>query len=304
MDSRLCPHSGAPTMEATIRSSPRRLLKKLFWKGLEKMEMIDKITLQVALKRVKILKAFHFLEAARPRLVLRLTVGPMAFNSIQFPVADEELMAEDLVIGLPVLKQLGADTKTLFEKNRDTLDGRDCSAVWNITTNARDGHVSRMIISRQNSIFDHDETTKVSEDDQSFHSHVNCYTIRNEEDTSPVMNLLDPLDQDQCEEISVAVEEMIQTASNHGLPDAYIPTLEQLITVNINIFRVSLSAEPPANIPPLKIGLVSDATPPYAFDWENTLQIRKNFFQVWEPNVLHTEWHTKIPLHPARLRHC
>lgn len=64
-----------------------------------------------------------------PRLLLHLSVGPLALLNINFLVADAELTEHDLLIGQPVLKHLGIDSKTTLENNRAQLNEMDCSCV-------------------------------------------------------------------------------------------------------------------------------------------------------------------------------
>lgn len=55
--------------------------------------------------------------------MLRITVGPLALVNVVLLVLDDELAAEDVLLGLPLLQHLGIDTKTMLEKHRDNLDG-------------------------------------------------------------------------------------------------------------------------------------------------------------------------------------
>lgn len=66
--------------------------------------------------------------------------------------SDDELAAEGLCIGLPVLQHLNIDTKTFLETNRATIDGADCSKFWNPSTFYLQGTISRLMIARINLI--------------------------------------------------------------------------------------------------------------------------------------------------------
>lgn len=138
----------------------------------------------------------------------------------------------------------------------------DCSIIPNLSTSARGGHTNRIMVERQNQVCDHgDKTGPQYNQSDVLHTHVNYYKIWNEEDPFPDMNLLDPLDQDQREQILSTVQDMIQTAIHIGLSDEYMPSLKIITSPHVNIFRVSFSAGPPAKIPPLKIDLTPNNFP-------------------------------------------
>lgn len=92
-----------------------RVAKRAVLIGIEKMKKISSITLQVALK-----EGYHATKSTfsqgwtAPRTVLNLSRWPLALINIEFHVADVELAAEDLLIGLPVSRQLSDDIKMLL----------------------------------------------------------------------------------------------------------------------------------------------------------------------------------------------
>lgn len=89
-----------------------------------KMIKLPPITLQVALKYSSDGARFSFSRTwTALRTVLKLTSGPLALLNLQYLVADADLDVEDLLLGLPVLRHLGVDTKTVLEERRDLLDG-------------------------------------------------------------------------------------------------------------------------------------------------------------------------------------
>lgn len=55
-----------------------------------------------------------------------LVTGPCELVKIIFKFADDELAVEDLLIGLPVLQNLGVDTKN-FQEERGT-----CFIAWTV----------------------------------------------------------------------------------------------------------------------------------------------------------------------------
>lgn len=56
------------------------------------------------------------------RIVLHISYERLALNNIRFIVADEELVCEDIFIGVSVLLHLLIDTKVLLENNRVYLE--------------------------------------------------------------------------------------------------------------------------------------------------------------------------------------
>lgn len=84
--------------------------------GIGKMTKIDKVSLQLALKDADRAQLFTFSQTwTPPPTVLRSAAGPLALVNVTFLVADANLAAEDLLIGLPVLRHLGVDSKALLE---------------------------------------------------------------------------------------------------------------------------------------------------------------------------------------------
>lgn len=90
------------------------------------IKAIDSVDLQVALKSGQNDQAFKISkELIVLRNILHLYSGHVKLRSIRFLVADEELAAEELLIGLTVLSHLKMDTSMLLEATRPELDGID-----------------------------------------------------------------------------------------------------------------------------------------------------------------------------------
>lgn len=256
---------GREMMEATARADDgsdesivsAKLAEKAVLNGIGKISKIDPIKIQVALKANDDAKSFRFTRTwTTPRLVLRLNAGPLALNNATFLVPDGELAAEDLLIGLPILQHLGIDTKAMLEKHRDVLDGADCSTIRSpsLSTN---GKVGRLMIARLNRI---EGDITLNEQDTT-RPHVNYYSVREEEDPFPDSSLLDPIDSSQESEINDSLIRMMDTASKNGLSEIETEELSKIVNEHKNIFRVSFSSGPPANVEPLRIELVNDAKP-------------------------------------------
>ena len=66
---------------------------------------------------------------------------------------------------------------------------------------------------------------------------VNYFSARAEEDPMPDPSLLDPVDEDQHEDIKTAVADMQEAAHKNGLPDDKRYCLAKLCAESIDIFR-------------------------------------------------------------------
>ena len=229
--------------------------------GIGTMTNIDKVSLQVALKDSSKAQSFSFSRTwTPPRIIFQLFTGTLALVNVTFLVADDELASEDLLIGLPILRHLGIDSKTLLEQKRDLLDGIDCSSVRQYQCATHGGKISRLMLARINRV-SNDEIEQQKDDFDKPATNVNYFITRNEPDPFPDSSLLDPIDSDQHDEVANAVEKMVQKSVDNGFPMEKLSTLTRLVNDHIDIFRVSFSSGPPAKFPPLKIDLQPDAKP-------------------------------------------
>ena len=222
------------------------------------MKGIEPVHIQVALKSSEDASTFTFSRVwTSPRTILHLASGQLALANVTFLVADDALACEELLIGLPVLRHLQVDTRTLLENNRLSLDGADCSHVGNPTRDARAGIISRVMIARMNRVQDGEEN-KTSEGSR---PRENYYKARREQDPFPDPSLLDPIDSAQHSEIIEAMNMMKVDTRKNGLPDSEALHPDALIDSFADIFRISLSSRPPAKLRPLKIELLPGAKP-------------------------------------------
>lgn len=81
-----------------------------------------------------------------PRIVLRLTAGPLAIVNVTFLVPHDALAAENLLLRFPLLNHLGIDTMTMFEKYRDSFARGDCSDKQSDVSGGGIGKVGRLMI--------------------------------------------------------------------------------------------------------------------------------------------------------------
>ena len=190
-----------------------------------------------------------------PPTVLWKTCGV----KITFLVADDGLTDEDLLIELPVLEHLKVDTRTMLERNCRVLDGMDCSQIGNPTRASQGGSVSRLMIARLNGYQSHKSIHRVRV--PADRPRMNYHTARTEEDPVVDPSLLDPLDNDQHQDIREAIEGLKQNIRNNGILAGDATAIDEVIEEHIDVFRTSFSSGPPAKVRPLRIELTPDARP-------------------------------------------
>lgn len=194
-----------------------RIAEHAVLNGVGKIKKITPISLQVALKSGSEAESFTFTRTwTPPRLVLKLAAGPLAFLSVRFLVSDADLAVEDTLLGLPVLGNLGIDTKTLLEERRDLLHGPDCSSVKFCSSSENGGRVSWLMIARLNRM-SNDLVSSTKADHYLRGNAVDYYQVRGEKDPFPDPSVLDPLDLDQTENIRAGIQKMIKEATQNGL---------------------------------------------------------------------------------------
>ena len=229
-------------------------------RGVGKITAITPVRLSVALKAGQDPETFSFSRSwTSPRTVLHLSSGQLALSKVTFLVADDDLSCEDLLLGLPVLRHLQVDTRTLLEGRVSRLDCADCSHIGYLTTISRGGSVTRMMIARLNRVR---EKTPVScEYLPPNRPRVHYHTARTEREPFPNPSLLDSLDEDQHEDVRRMVGDMVTKAKKNGMPSAAAENLDRIVRGSMDVFRNSLSSGPPAKIRSLKIELTADAKP-------------------------------------------
>lgn len=129
------------------------------------------------------------------RTVLRLAAGPLALVNVTFFVADIGLAAEDLLIGLPVLRHLGIGRETLAEQMRYVLNGADYSTVYATHASSGGGQVSRLMFGSVYHVSDLDADSDGLLDASL--PHVNYFNFREEQNTFPDKSLLEQINSDQ-----------------------------------------------------------------------------------------------------------
>lgn len=207
-----------------------------------------------------------------PRTVLKLAAGLLALLIVEFLIAEAELTVEDLLIGLPVLRHLGVDTKTLLKTRRDLLDGTDCADIKSENRPGMTGRVGRLLIARLYHVSIESVIQKISApetDKQKIaqplasvptrETDIDYFEVREEEDPFYDASTLDALDIDQKEDIDADINKTFDEAVQNELPADRHDLLRQLVTSNVNVFRTSFSSGTPAKVEPLCIELTPDA---------------------------------------------
>lgn len=114
-----------------------------------KMTKISPVTPQVSLNADSDDEKFIVFRTWTPSwTTIWLSSGYLAFVSVKYLVAEADLVAEDLHIGLPVPRYLGVDTMTLLEERRDLLDDTDCSTGKPAQNCDKSKRVSRLMVAR------------------------------------------------------------------------------------------------------------------------------------------------------------
>lgn len=150
-----------------------------------------------------------FLVHERPRFIPRLITGSSALNNVRFLVAGADLSAADALIGLPVLRHLGVETKTILERDRERLDGSDCFVV---SLPPNEGSISHLMIARHNRIVDEPAPAE-----NAIRPRVDYFESKEEEDQFPDEPILDPGDAAQHDEVVSEIQAKIARAADGGL---------------------------------------------------------------------------------------
>ena len=191
-----------------------------------------------------------------PRLILHLAAGKLALFNVKFLVADGGPATGDLIIGLPVLRHLKVDTRTLLERNPKFPDGRDCAVVKGITqsdASVQIGQISPVPTESSDkkctSANEHRPTSNYFENRSAAEEFPNLYVmdrIKAESDRDAVL---------------AAIDDKIKKTDANFLSKQKQEELRSLIGNNLSIFCTTFSAGPRAEIKPLKIYLAPQSRP-------------------------------------------
>lgn len=172
--------------------------KSTVLKGIEKFTPIVAICLQMLIRKGEDDKAQIFSFSRNftaPQTIMHITSVKLALLNVTFLFADNELVFEDVLIGLPVLQHLRVDTHTLLELNRAALNGIDCSEVDNICTDELARNISLMVLCCLNLATNKLPAKYHCQEDER-RPFVHYYAVRTERDPFPHPSLLDPIDRE------------------------------------------------------------------------------------------------------------
>lgn len=87
---------------------------------------------------------------------------------------------------------------------------------------------------------------------------IDYYNEREEQDPVLDPSSLDPLENNQKEDIDGGISTILEESSNNGLKCKQYDKLCNLLSNHIGIFDISFSSGPPTKIEPLRIALTHD----------------------------------------------
>lgn len=119
-----------------------KLAERVVLNGIGRMTKMVQVAIHVSLKDgEKAQNSMFYGIWTPPRTILKFSAVPLTLINVSLLVADADLAAEDVLIGLPVLRHLGVDANLCSQKNRGVLDGADCLTIQNCSSEQRwSGH--------------------------------------------------------------------------------------------------------------------------------------------------------------------
>lgn len=137
----------------------------------------------------------------------------MALLNITFFVAADDNACEDVLVGYPVLRHLGIDSRTLMERKWASLDNTDCSIVDDRTNTDIVGRLGRLMttrLERTGTAFNTQGPQRLSAD---------YYDTRNDFDPFPDPCLIGPSPADMAgEDVTSSISDMLNVTINNGFP--------------------------------------------------------------------------------------
>lgn len=200
-----------------------------------------------------------------PWIALKSSAGEPALLNIEYFFADADVAVDDLLIGLPVLYHLSADTLTLLEDLRDLFDETDCPSV---TTNSQWRRVRRLMISwlnwdpSQNKI-SYEGTAENHEAKEAvlgtWDTKPGYQEIRRERNYVHVHQIPTHWTPIRGKGIDSGIFEILKKGFDNGLPDINKNKLRHLVTINVDISRPLFFSVPSATFESLRIKVSSEA---------------------------------------------
>jgi hypothetical protein len=225
-------------------------------------------------------------QQAQLNVELSLPAGPLCLLNCKWLIVEQEM--DEVLLGRPLLEDLGFDAPVHLSSVRDSFHNMDCSSFSSYKAG---GNLTRLLLR---------ETVETPEQRSSPNLSVlgvraltapplpssagtkglpsNEASIRTapvgldnakdsvtygEQDVDPIYipQLLDMPKPSHGEYVSIMLEGMVSQAKINGLPSEIMPAMRELLKDFSDIWNISLTAGPPAKLPLLVINLKTDAIP-------------------------------------------
>jgi len=215
-------------------------------------------------------------KKARISITIDTPSGPLKLRNVQFLVFNEHM--SEVLLSRPLLQAIGFDLDKHFATVRNRFNGVDFSHIgFSQELKGSDNETEPIAPSRLSRLLlDKSEQTKLqSVDDRAEHTEdVVAADIPTDMDVPSPFFYGDVPDDDpipaydpivtgsNCNaETKKHLESMLHEAVENGLENDAAAELSSLLMEYIDIFRTKIGCDPPANIPPMEISLVSHAKP-------------------------------------------
>lgn len=182
----------------------------------------------------------------------------MTLLNVSFLVADNEIACEDLLVGLPVLRHLGTDFRTLLERNWSTLHVTDCASVFQC---AAPGSLGRLMIARLNHRTNSTSTKPSGDQEPDPHRPLGDHFAHEygwDPFTDPSLIYLDDKPDDELLRDQIAA--MIEKENTEDFPEEHSAELYGLVWGHSAEFCTTFSPHP-AKVDPLRIHLTEGSRP-------------------------------------------
>lgn len=174
-----------------------------------------------------------------------MPTGTVALRNVRFIVADDELSAEELLLGTFVLQNQRGDAGFMLPENWANLNGTDCMTMHNDFRNL--GTIRSVMLFRVNMIV----TSNLHR------SRADYENLHSEQDRFPDISLLDLPQAKHKKE--VWHEALTNSAKSKDFSPGLQDRLAMMISTPMDIFQTNFYKGPLANLNPSNISLLSDA---------------------------------------------
>jgi hypothetical protein len=304
-----------PDLGADENILPRSVLEALESKGsfLPMRTLKGPIVFELAVKGEGM--ATEVKQQAQLTVELQLSAGPLRLRNVQWLVVEQEM--DEVLLGRPLLNELGIDAPTHLASVRDMFQDLDCSKIPSVEAG---GKLSRLLVRKEavrtadmepkQSLFCEKAETQRPIGGSAL-SRLDAVPANNKEPYSvpwaqantefqvsssskPSLTIplavpnastihqhsgvthgdldVDPIElphvlelqsdkPDTAHDVVDALDALIERAKENGVPSPILKELRQLVYEFLDIWRISLSGDPPAKLPPLEVQLRPEASP-------------------------------------------